>query len=43
MSFSELILKAKEYLPPEKLAVVEEAYNFALKAHEGQVLSLIHI
>jgi len=37
MSFSELILKAKEYLPPEKLAVVEEAYNFALKAHEGQV------
>jgi len=37
MSFSELIQKAKEYLPPEKLAVVEDAYNFALKAHEGQV------
>ena len=37
MSFSELIQKAKEYLPPEKLAVVEGAYNFALKAHEGQV------
>ena len=35
--FKELILKAKEYLPPEKLAVVEDAYNFALKAHEGQV------
>ena len=35
--FRELILKAKEYLPPEKLAVVEDAYNFALKAHEGQV------
>jgi len=37
MSFSELIQKAKEYLPPEKLAVIEDAYNFALKAHEGQV------
>jgi len=37
MSFSELILKVKEYLPPEKLGVVEDAYNFALKAHEGQV------
>ena len=35
--FKELILKAKEYLPPEKLAVVEDAYDFALKAHEGQV------
>ena len=37
MSFSELIQKAKEYIPPEKLAVIEDAYNFALKAHEGQV------
>ena len=37
MSFSELIQKAKEYLPSGKLAVVEDAYNFALKSHEGQV------
>ena len=37
MSFSELIVKAKKYLAPDKLAIVEGAYNFALKAHEGQV------
>jgi len=37
LSFSELIVKAKQYLPPGKLAIVEGAYNFALKAHEGQV------
>jgi len=36
-SFSELQAKAKEYLPPEKLAVVEEAYHFAAEAHRGQV------
>jgi guanosine-3',5'-bis(diphosphate) 3'-pyrophosphohydrolase len=32
-----LIKKAKEYLPPEKVALVTAAYDFALKAHEGQV------
>ncbi len=37
MEFSQLIEKAREYLPAEKLATVEEAYNFARKAHEGQV------
>ncbi len=37
MSFSQLREKAREYLPPEKMAVVEDAYNFALKAHQGQV------
>jgi len=37
MSFSELIEKAQEYLAPEKMAVIEGAYNFAMKAHEGQV------
>ena len=37
LSFSELIVKAKQYLPPEKVAIVEGTYNFALKAHEGQV------
>ncbi len=37
MSFDLLIEKAGQYLPREKLAVVEEAYRFALKAHEGQL------
>lgn len=37
MDFSQLIAKAREYLPPQKIAVVEEAYNFALGAHQGQV------
>ena len=36
-SFRRLIGKAQEYLRPEKLAVVEEAYNFASQAHQGQV------
>jgi GTP pyrophosphokinase len=34
---SDLIEKAKTYLPPEKIAVIERAYEFAAKAHEGQV------
>jgi len=37
MSFKRLREKAQEYLPPEKIAVVEDAYNFASKAHRGQV------
>ncbi len=37
MSFAELIEKVKEYLPPKKVALVEDAYRFAAKAHEGQV------
>ncbi|UCE97545.1 MAG: bifunctional (p)ppGpp synthetase/guanosine-3',5'-bis(diphosphate) 3'-pyrophosphohydrolase [Dehalococcoidia bacterium] len=32
-----LLEKASQYLPQEKLALVEEAYRFALKAHKGQV------
>ncbi len=32
-----LIEKVKEYLPRDKVAIVEAAYQFALKAHEGQV------
>ena len=36
-SFSQLIGKAQEYLQPEKMALVEEAYNFAAEAHKGQV------
>ncbi len=37
MDFNQLIEKAGEYLPPEKIAAIEDAYNFAMKAHEGQV------
>ncbi len=37
MSYNQLKTKAKEYLPPEKLALLESAYNFAEKAHEGQL------
>ncbi len=37
MDFSELSAKAREYLPAEKVALVEEAYNFATEAHHGQV------
>ncbi len=37
MDFSELLEKAGRYLPAEKLKVVEDAYHFALKAHEGQL------
>jgi GTP diphosphokinase / guanosine-3',5'-bis(diphosphate) 3'-diphosphatase len=33
---NELIEKAKTYLAPEKMAVIERAYEFAAKAHEGQ-------
>jgi len=37
MSFNQLKEKAQQYLPPEKMAVVEDAYNFAMKAHQGEV------
>jgi len=36
MEFSRLLEKAREYLPPERLKVVEEAYAFAEEAHRGQ-------
>jgi len=32
-----LLQKASVYLPPEKLTLVEDAYKFAEKAHEGQL------
>ena len=35
--FSQLIDKAREYLPPKKVAVIEDAYHFAAEAHQGQV------
>ncbi len=37
MSSSRLIEKVREYLPSEKVALVKKAYNFAAKAHQGQV------
>jgi guanosine-3',5'-bis(diphosphate) 3'-pyrophosphohydrolase len=37
MSLAELLEKAKEYLPPEKLPLVKDAYAFAAEAHAGQV------
>ena len=36
-SYSQLIEKARGYLEPDKIAVVEKAYNFASEAHKGQV------
>ena len=36
MSFDNLKSKAQEYLPPEKMTLVEDAYNFAVKSHQGQ-------
>ena len=35
--FSRLVEKAEGYLPSPKMALVEDAYKYALKAHEGQV------
>lgn len=37
MDESALIEKAKSYLPEDKIAVIEAAYQFAAKAHEGQL------
>jgi len=37
MSFSELIAKIQWYLPSKKVALVEKAYEFAVKAHDGQM------
>ena len=37
MDVSSLTKRIKEYLPPDKVALVEAAYEFALEAHQGQV------
>jgi GTP diphosphokinase / guanosine-3',5'-bis(diphosphate) 3'-diphosphatase len=34
--FQELIDRAKQYIPPEKVAAIEKAYQFAVEAHAGQ-------
>ena len=36
MSIENLIEKAKQYLPPDKVAMIQDAYEFSAKAHEGQ-------
>ena len=33
----DLMVKASEYLPKDKMSAIEEAYRFAEAAHEGQV------
>jgi guanosine-3',5'-bis(diphosphate) 3'-pyrophosphohydrolase len=37
MEFTRLLEKTREYLPPDKLPVLEEAYKFASEKHKGQV------
>ncbi len=37
MNFNKLLEKAREYLPAEKISLVEDAYRFASEAHQGQV------
>ncbi|MFC1893857.1 RelA/SpoT family protein [Chloroflexota bacterium] len=37
MSYSQLLAKVQEYLPPEKVSLVQEAYDFAAEAHHGEV------
>jgi len=35
-NFDQLIKKAEEYLPPEKITSIKNAYDFAREAHDGQ-------
>ncbi|UCC17322.1 MAG: bifunctional (p)ppGpp synthetase/guanosine-3',5'-bis(diphosphate) 3'-pyrophosphohydrolase [Dehalococcoidales bacterium] len=37
MGVERLIKITEEYLPPEKVAIIREAYDYAMKAHEGQL------
>ncbi len=37
VTVNELIEKAQAYLPQEKVAIIQRAYEFAREAHEGQV------
>ena len=36
MEATELYTRVAEYLPPDKVALVEHAYDFAERAHDGQ-------
>jgi GTP diphosphokinase / guanosine-3',5'-bis(diphosphate) 3'-diphosphatase len=37
MSIERLIEKTKQYLPPDKVSLVQDAYNFSFEAHQGQL------
>ncbi|MEE2884852.1 MAG: bifunctional (p)ppGpp synthetase/guanosine-3',5'-bis(diphosphate) 3'-pyrophosphohydrolase [Chloroflexota bacterium] len=37
MVVDELLAKAREYIPEERISVIDEAYRFAEKAHHGQL------
>lgn len=37
MDLATLLYKARQYLPQEKVDLIESAYHFAAKAHEGQL------
>jgi GTP pyrophosphokinase len=37
MDFGKLLEKITEYIPPEKIALIKEAYDFAAEKHAGQV------
>jgi guanosine-3',5'-bis(diphosphate) 3'-pyrophosphohydrolase len=37
MNIVQLIEKSKQYLPADKVELVEEAYEFSVRAHEGQL------
>ncbi|MBM2832537.1 MAG: pyrophosphokinase, partial [Dehalococcoidia bacterium] len=36
MDINELLTRAREYLPAEKVGLIERAYQFAVSCHEGQ-------
>lgn len=36
MSFDDLLSKARDYIPAEKIPLIESAYQFAMTAHAGQ-------
>src|SRR3989304_7670296 len=36
MDFADLLDRTREYLPEKKLALIEEAYEFAAECHAGQ-------
>jgi len=37
MEVTQFMEKVREYLPAERMSVLEQAYEFALKAHQGQL------
>jgi len=37
MSFNKLLNKVRGYLPPDKIALIEDAYRFAAESHRGQL------